>query len=240
MILYVMPTYEQQLSYLKILQDQEFTVGSGDNNAIICNNGLIESVHTRFAKVDGVFTVFSLKDGVGTYVNDILIKEKALAIGDIIFIGGIKIIYMGSFIVVNNPKGSLRFSGNIFGAQSQIKVTYEQRATVDLAEIDLYADNDYFHHTPRLRTRIEKEVVNIDDPPAKEMMGEMPWYLTVGPMIMMAMTSMVSGASAVLGLVNGTTTFMSALPSLLMCFSMLAGTLLFPTMTKMYTKKQKK
>lgn len=240
MILYVMPTYEQQLSYLKILQDQEFTVGSGENNAIICNNGLIESVHTRFAKVDGVFTVFSLKDGVGTYVNDILIKEKPLAIGDIIFIGGIKIIYIGSFIVVNNPKGSLRFSGNIFGAQTHMKVTYEQRASVDLAEIDLYSDNDYFHHTPRLRTRIEKEVVNIDDPPAKESMGEMPWYLTVGPMLMMAMTSMVSGASAVLGLVNGTTTFMSALPSLLMCFSMLAGTLLFPTMTKMYTKKQKK
>jgi len=240
MILYIMPTYEQQSFNLKILQDSEFTIGSSENNAIVYKNGLIADIHAKFSKVDGLFTVFSMSNDVGTYVNDTKIAEKVLSIGDVIFLGGIKIIYMGTFIVINNPQGLLRYSSSHFQIQNQINLTYDQKASSDLAEFELYKDTDYFHHTPRLRTRIEREVVNIDDPPGKESMSEMPWFLTVGPMLMMAMTSIMSGATAIMGLINGTVTFQAAFPSLLMCFTMMAGSLLFPSLTKMYTKKQKK
>ena len=51
--------------------------------------------------------------------------------------------------------------------------------------------------------------------------------------------SFMNGFMAITGLLNGTRTLSSALPSLVMCGTMLIGTMIVPTISRRYDKKQK-
>ena len=45
------------------------------------------------------------------YVNNSRVTIKRMKIGDIIFIAGLKIVWMGHFICVNNPRNILKITG---------------------------------------------------------------------------------------------------------------------------------
>lgn len=240
MILYVEPSYEKKFVSVVMKTQQEIPIGSSEQNAIVYANGLLDPTHAKLSFIEGAWHLVNVGTHLGTFLNDSLVMDKALSVGDVAFVGGLQIIFMGSFLVVSNPNNLVRFSNQFFDYKPQTQYSFQSVPSVDLAELELYSEKDFFRHSPRLRTKIEAEVIDIDDPPAREAMGEMPWLLTAGPMLMMAMTSMMSGMMGVMGLINGTSTLLTALPSLVMCVSMLAGSLLFPTLTRRYTKKQKK
>ena len=82
--------------------------------------------------------------------------------------------------------------------------------------------------------------LQIDEPPAKADNQNSPFILTIGPMITMSMTSLVSGYTAVNGLMNGTTTMDRALPSLIMCGAMFASIFIWPLFIGFYEKRSKK
>ena len=67
----------------------------------------------------------------------------------------------------------------------------------------------------------------------------MPIAYTLGPMITMGLTSMVTGISAINSVSNGTQTLSSALPSLITCGAMLLSMIFWPMVQKNYSMAQK-
>ena len=63
--------------------------------------------------------------------------------------------------------------------------------------------------------------------------------MTIGPMLTMAMMSMSMGYTSLTGVVNGTTEISTAMPTLVMSGAMLATMLLWPTIQRIYQKKQR-
>mgnify|MGYP004479714407 CR=1 FL=1 len=65
----------------------------------------------------------------------------------------------------------------------------------------------------------------------------MPAILTMGSMLMMGMSSIMSGMTTVTNLVSGSTTFVKAIPSMLMTLGMIFTMLIIPALTKKYNQK---
>ncbi len=59
-----------------------------------------------------------------------------------------------------------------------------------------------------------------------------PLALLLGPALTMGLTAVVMAAVAIINLMNGTSDMLTSAPTLVMSFSMLCGTLLWPLLTK--------
>ena len=89
---------------------------------------------------------------------------------------------------------------------------------------------------PRFVTSIIEENVKIDSPPGKIEPDETPVLYTIGPMLTMSMSSIVSATVSVMNLKNGNGSITSALPAIVVSVAMLSSTLLWPTLMKKYNK----
>ena len=106
-------------------------------------------------------------------------------------------------------------------------------------ELEVYEENDYFFRSPRFRTIIEKEEMVIDPPPGKEKQEEVPFLYTIGPMMTMGMSSMLSLYNTIDALNAGERTLQQSLPSIVMGVGMLASMFLWPLLTRRYQRKKK-
>ena len=69
---------------------------------------------------------------------------------------------------------------------------------------------------------------------------ELPFIYTIGPMLTMGMTSMVTVVSTISNLHSSGKSWTSAIPTIVISVAMLASILLWPNLTKMYNKRLKK
>ena len=238
-ILYTCPIYDNNYIEYDLVNKGGFTIGrSGD---ISYNHELINDINTIIKYEENNFYVTDNNSNLGTFLNNkpILVKTK-LNLGDVIFICGLKIIFMESFILVNNPNNLVNIS-NIFTKRNNVPnvITVSDNLKDENPNIELYNDSEYFSHTPRLRTEIEREKIEIDNPPNPVQMNNTPVIFQITSMFTMGIMSLMNGFMAISGLMNGTRTLMSALPSLIMCGTMLIGTMIVPTLSRRYDKKQR-
>ena len=82
-------------------------------------------------------------------------------------------------------------------------------------------------------------ILQVDSPPAKVEEQNNPLLLTIGPMITMSMTSIVMGYTALNNVLNGSSTWGKAAPSLVICGAMFASVFVLPLFTRHYEKKMK-
>ncbi|MGL5152194.1 MAG: type VII secretion protein EssC, partial [Clostridium sp.] len=101
-------------------------------------------------------------------------------------------------------------------------------------------NNNIFYKSPRFKSEIVKKEFKIDVPPSRDNRQDVPVIYMLGPAITMGMTSVMTGALSVQNVISSGGSMTNALPTILMSFSMLAGTVLWPTLTKRYEKKKRK
>ena len=107
LILYCMPSVEDNYKRYRLNQTT-ITIGSSANNAIQYNNKLVMQTQIQITKQqDNWYIQGAESDTLFAYMNDIRIKTRKLKAGDVIFLYGLKIIWMGDFIQVNNPQGQV-------------------------------------------------------------------------------------------------------------------------------------
>ncbi len=134
----------------------------------------------------------------GTYVNNKRVNgKKQLNFGDSIRIFGLNIIYLGSLIAVNTPKG--------------ICIELKEAA---LSEIELFEEEGnkqgssqktLFFRAPRILPRIITEPIEIDPPPAPRDMPNMPIFMQIGPAITMTIPMLLgSGLTVAASRMGGT------------------------------------
>lgn len=240
-ILYTSPVYDNNSSEFEVGNNCEIYIGNGSNNTINYNNKYIQNNQCIIQCINGLWNCKNLNNNGVLFVNGIAVASSNLNIGDVVFIMGLKIIICGSYVILNNPKGIVNYNSKVLRKRTPLDINNSD--VIEKEEdtsVKVYEKQEYFFRMPRFRTCVEENTVDIDPPPEKEKQDEMPLAYTVGPMITMGLTSMVSGITAVNNVIEGSQTIKSALPSLITCGAMLLSMLFWPLLQKRYSTKQRK
>ena len=240
-ILYCVPSIENDSKRYQINRTQ-FTIGSSANNAIQYNNKLVMQTHIQITKQQEDWYIQAAEsDTLFAYINNERIHAKKLKVGDVIFLYGLKIIWMGDFIQVNNPLNKTLIN-KAFLLDYADENKYNQEI-LPVSEEDmtkeLYEDKDYFFHTPRLKQSLVNEEVTIDPPPPADETEDLPLILQIGTSLTMVTSMLFSGYYAISGLVSGQKTLAQSLPSIILCIASLIGSLIMPRLIMNYQKKRR-
>ena len=232
-LLYVEPTIEENYKYYRILKN-EIKIGSNDNNSII-----IKSLNDVQAKIviSSKIEFENMNNNIKAYLNNNLITKRTVDYGDILFINGLKIIFLKGILMINNPNNMVKINANDLEL-GRINPR-EKMEVVENEQTDLYTKEDYFYRSPRFRSIIEKKTINIDEPPAKKEDKELPTILAIGPMITMGLTSLVTATSTITNVVVNDKPILQALPTLVMALASFSTMLIWPSFKRKYNKKQK-
>jgi DNA segregation ATPase FtsK/SpoIIIE, S-DNA-T family len=239
-LVYVEPQTADRNEFTKhIATSNLIKIGRSQDSQICFSNKLVSGSHCVIEysnKGDAVIKDFNSSNG--TYVNGERIKEKQLAVGDVIFIMGLKIIFNGRLLSLNNPHKSVFLDRNAFNSFIAEKPVVEKEINLD--EIHIEEENDQlFYRSPRFKRDIEETTIKIDPPPPQPNVDETPLMLLLGPSITMGMASLFTGLLMLQNVMSRGESIRSALPMLVMSFSMLIGTVLWPILTKKYEKKRR-
>ena len=211
----------------------KLSIGRAADNQIIYASNYTTSHHANLIWDKTRWTIEDDDSRNGTFVNGVRTKHARLNPGDLIYIMGLKIIVGDGFFAVNNPDGLLSISTP---AVSEVHDT----SVFDRDE-DCHTDSlpeTTFCRAPRIKRNIAKREIKVDAPPQRQRKEETPIALLLGPALTMGMTAVVMGAIAVLNLSSGKSDLTSALPTIIMSFSMLCGTILWPFLAKGNDKKK--
>lgn len=241
-ILCTSPVYDSNYSEFEVNNNSEIYIGNGNENTINYNNRYIAQKQCLLTYSNGVWFVKNLTENSILYVNKVGTNAAYLTVGDIIFIMNLRIIICGSYIIINKPTGLMNYNTQVL-RKKDISNLYDKEEYHDEeedTEIKVYEKSEYFFRMPRFRSGVEESEVYIDPPPESEKQDEMPLAYTLGPMITMGITSMVSGITALNNVKSGQQTMESALPSLITCGAMLLSMLFWPLLQKAWSTRQKK
>ncbi|MDR1589324.1 MAG: type VII secretion protein EssC [Oscillospiraceae bacterium] len=178
------------------------TIGSGDGNLIRYGNQFCSPKHAEIIFEDGRAKVKDLGSVNGTFVNGRMLSgERALLYGDVVYIIGLKIVYLGNVLAVNNPKGTC--------AVDDLKLKpIHIEATGDEDEHEYEAEETYFLRTPRKLESLDDETFVIEKCPQKNQQKRQPVIFTIGPSLTMMLPMLAGvmmmggdGASLVSGLI---------------------------------------
>lgn len=210
-------------------------IGRLEKNDIVFENKYTSGEHAILAYQSGKWSIKDTNSSNGTFVNDVRVDEKRLTPGDVVYIMGLKIILGKDFFAVNDPDGSVTLKPGI----SAIAAMEDERTRI-IMQNRAGTERTSFSRSPRFHPEIVRETIRIDAPPPLQNPDGTPLGLMIGPAITMGMTAMAMGGTAAANLAAGSATLASALPTFVMTFSMLCGTLLWPMLTKRHDKKEKK
>ncbi len=241
--LYAMPSTETEIYKLDFGGLNTISIGSNSNCNICYRNNMVGQMHTELKKVNDDWFIYPNQEGVfKSFVNNRLVTTvQRLLVGDVIFINGFKLIWMRTFIQINNPNKQVTVAGlKAYAEMQAMKNTDYAPVDDNDADIDLYGEDEYFYHIPRIRESVEEQVILIEAPPNGPQDDELPFLLTIGSTITMGASSLMMGYNVAYGLTTGTRSFWAVLPQIVMFFAMIIGSLIIPKMTAKYRKKQKK
>ncbi|MEG0026429.1 MAG: type VII secretion protein EssC [Bacilli bacterium] len=232
-IIYCQPVYDPTFEHYSIRKNTEFTIGSGNENAIFYKNSFIEHNQAVLTYKDNQWMINNTNDKNIVFINNYAYQNRKLQNGDVIFIMGLKIVIMNNELYINNPKKKVICSERFF---SIIVPEFKKLGfTLD----DEYINGNRIYHTksPRIRTKIVEEEVIIDPPPAKKESEDKPFIYTVGPMLTMSMISITMIYTAIAGVQDGTRDLKSSIPNLIMAGAMLLTMLMWPLLLYFFQKR---
>lgn len=202
----------------KYLKDKPFSIRYNQNQLIL--------------QKESDEIIYINKNILYSNVNNYVIKY-----GDVIEIYGLRIIILKNIILINNP-GKRVFINTILANLYDLNIAQSNYIDREIKDVSLYSDNDYFSKSPRIRRIIETKEIKIDAPPSVKDNDDIPLIYTLGPMLTMGMTSVVSLTNALIKITSGEASMVQQWPTLVTSSAMLLSTLLWPTLTKRYNKKE--
>lgn len=236
-LLYTEPITEDRKVFDKLLLPTQgkLTIGRANTCDITYSNIYTSSTHAEFNISENEISVKDLNSSNGTFVNGFRIESKILNPGDIVYILGLKIIIGKGFIAINNPDGLMNY--NKENLKMFIKQDVEAFEEEEVEDENLV--NNIFYRSPRFKRDIDGAEIKIDPPPPLGNLEETPLMLMLGPSITMGMTSLFTGLLTLQNVMKSNGNIMNAMPTLVMSFSMLLGTIMWPMLTKRYEKKKR-
>lgn len=216
-------------SYSKFICNnlQQISIGRSSDNIIFYKHPLVSSNHAVIVFERDRVQLYDAESQNGTFVNGEKINSKELSFGDSIFILGLKVIFLGNIIAINNPRGLITCSLPKYMSHDEIAANF------DLVD-EGFDDDSFFQRSPRIVKKIEKSKVDIDTPPSPNTPKKQPLFMTLGPSITMGMAMLGSTAFTVFSSRNNPAMM---IPGIVMSASMLLGTIFWPLLSLRYHKK---
>lgn len=239
-LLYVEPASEGRKEFTRHMVSADvIKIGRAKDNDICFTDKLVSSLHCSVVyDGKGQAVIRDHNSSNGTYVNGERIKEKVLDIGDVISIMGLRIVYNGRLLSLNNPHQLVFLNRNAFKPFVIDQPIVQENEDLDDFLIEEEQD-ELFFRSPRFKREIERKTIKIDPPPQQNNSDETPLMLMLGPSITMGMASLFTGIFAVQNVMRTNGDIMYAMPTLIMSFSMMIGMILWPILTKRHEKKRR-
>ena len=242
-IIYALPSFEQHpVRYL--VTGDKMTIGTDSGCSIVYRDQLVLPAHLAIWQENKIWYVQAANDDNHfSYLNDKRITKHQLHVGDVIFVYGLKIIWMGTFVQLNKPVSQLVINNDAlasFTEQNPLDNTNVPAVSDEEMAIELYNEHDYFFHTPRLTQSLVNEQVTIDAPPGNVEQEELPFILTLGSSITLLSTSALTGYTTFSAVATGSKTWAESIPSIITCVTMIIGTIIMPKVTNAYQKRRQK
>lgn len=260
--IYTVPNYEE-MKYYDISKkiSNGITIGKGQDNLISINHYSLPELAATIKLVNDKITIEYNKgikktnvafneteknvmysSDFSMFVNNVKVDdEQELNFGDVIFILGIRIIVFkieGSYTLgITNSFENV----NVLLDERQINYpNIEYNEPEVETRMEIYKREDYFYKKPRFMYTINPISITVDSPPGKMDGQDMPLILTVGPMLTMALTSVMTLYNTINKVQEGTSTYKESLPSLILSGAMLLSFLFWPLLTNRYQKHLRK
>lgn len=170
-------------------------IGSGEGSVIRYSNKFCSPSHAEIVQEGGSAKVRDLGSVNGTFVNGrTLSGDWTLHYGDVIYIIGLKIVYLGNVLAVNNPGGDC-------GVDDLKLKPIHISPSEDEEEHEYQEEEIYFLRTPRKLEALDTETFTVEKCPPKNQQKKQPIIFTIGPAFtmmipMIAGTMMMSGEGA--------------------------------------------
>lgn len=206
-------------------------IGRNETCDIQSDNPYVSNLHARIAVHDKSLMLEDLNSTNGTFLNGISIRgKKTLQVGDVIRIFGITIIVLNQQIAVKAVNGNLRIKE---------KTCHRFTLQTDPPSIEprIELDPSPFLRTPRLRFSLETLDMEVEAPPVAEKKETLPPALAMGSSLAMGFASLCLIAVTLIGSTQHTQASSNWLPSIIMSFSMLATSVMFPVLMRNFNKK---
>ncbi|WP_010496613.1 type VII secretion protein EssC [Paenibacillus elgii] len=211
-------------------------IGRADGCEIRYANRYTSSVHAELFVSETSITIRDTGSSNGTFVNGKRTTEQILKPGDMIYIIGLKIIVGSGFMAMNNPDGQVSCNPDVL--RPSVKPHPAVPNTED--EIDEEVpEGDLFYRSPRFIKEIDRVEIKIDAPPPQVSLEQTPLMLMLGPSITMGMASLFTGLYSLHNVLQSNGKIMNAMPTLVMSFSVLLGTILWPVLTRRHEAKKR-
>jgi len=231
-LLFCEPVMSGRECYKKYMAKRpiDITIGRSANNGIIYNNPYVSSKHATLSFDGRVWSVSDNNSSNGTFVDGNRVVSARLAVGDCLYIMGLKIIIGSQYFAINNPDEFVSVKAAV---SPFIRQPIERREV--LAEID---DGPFFYRSPRFKRTIETVEITTDPPPSPRNLDRVPLGLMLGPALTMGVSSCSFAVFSVFQVVNNGAPVINAVPTVIMSVSMLAGSILWPLLTKKHERKR--
>ena len=241
---YCLPSVaEENISY-STADFNTITIGSGSKNQIVYSKNSMPECCAYIKLENNVYFIMPATNNTDSFIyvnNQRVVAPVRLYVGDIIFINGLRIIWMNAFFRVSIS--SSLYSVNGFSPYNAMNINNKSFTPVTEFEsnIPLYSNDQFFAHMPRIRNTVEDFYIKVDSPPpSADKESEMPFLLSIGSSFSMLGMTFMSGFSIFNEVYNGTKDFTDCLPQLIMMIITLIGSIIFPFLIKIWTKKFQK
>ena len=233
--IFASPVYDETFKEFGIESGKVVKVGSAGNCDVCYGLSGIPDEAFTVEKVDRNYILKITNSNASVYVNKSRVTiERKIEYGDIIFMFGLKMILLRKngidYFLVNNPANQVVYNASF------VNITPVESSFVDdKAEIyddSVFSDDSYFYRTPYFYKKVKPLEVEIDAPPPKKESDKSPLVLTVGPMLTMSMTSVMTLISTISSITSHEKTIGEAKTSLITIGAMLASSILWPLVTK--------
>lgn len=240
--IFVLPTYDN--TFIQYVVDyneiKTLTFGNDKNQMIVCNIPTFSKKQIEITHENNILYIKNLNTNVPMFINNILETESQIYNGDMIFIDGLLFTITGNILIINNPNNSININSLKIKKRLLPNNPNKEYITDSEVFVEAFDRNQYFQRPPRFKRIIEEKEFNID-PPINNVDNneEMPLIYTMGPVILMGLTSIMSGFNAISNVMSGQSTLKENMVQIIMTFSMLGSMIVFPFLQKLYTRKSK-
>ncbi len=237
-LIYISDIFDNSFKAYSYDANIDLTIGNSSDCSIIYNFDYLDSPIKIYNK-NGQIILEKSKSSV-IYINKKILElnEYYIKNGDQINIFGFKMIFLKELILINNPNNMVSINTMSI---SEYGLNQEQDyQDIELKDVNLYDKEDYFTKTPRLKRTITTKEILLSPPPKSDKKEDLPFILTIGPMLTMGVMSGTMLYRGLSKLIDGTGDLESVLPQLIMSAVMIMSMILWPTLTKKYNKKRLK
>ncbi len=181
----------QQYGYMLMPGPITLKVGADAGCDIIYDDPHVARHHLTL-RYDGKAWSATVEKGAGhIYVNGSLFEGGALRMGDMLFLMGMRMVFLPGILCCNCPDGRVKPNRRDIG---QVEVP-------EIDQRDYYRqapERTYFNRMPRFVKTMEEEKLSVDAPPAQQDMQQQSALLQMGPALTSGLFAMLGGMASMM------------------------------------------